>query len=74
MSGKVLVYSRFPKAMMVPIGDRYEVLDSKGQPVSETFSPEQLSQVRVLITAGATPLSDEPAAVAQGDYLLRHRL
>lgn len=57
MSGKVLVYSRFPKAMMVPIGERYDLLDSKGQPIAETFSPEQLSQVRVLISAGATPLS-----------------
>ncbi|MBN9000917.1 MAG: 2-hydroxyacid dehydrogenase, partial [Rhizobiales bacterium] len=56
MSGKVLVYSQFPKAMMVPLGERYDLLDSKGRAVAEMFSPEQLSQVRVLISAGATLL------------------
>lgn len=56
MSDKILVYSRFPKAMMVPIGERYDLLDSKGKPIAETFSPAQLSDVRVLISAGATLL------------------
>ena len=56
MSGKVLVYSRFPKAMMVPIGERYDLLDSKGRALEEAFSPAQLSDVRVLISAGATRL------------------
>jgi lactate dehydrogenase-like 2-hydroxyacid dehydrogenase len=56
MSDKVLVYSRFPKAMMAPIGERYDVLDSKGRALDEAFSPAQLSKVRILISAGATPL------------------
>ncbi|MGX9392441.1 2-hydroxyacid dehydrogenase [Nitrobacteraceae bacterium UC4446_H13] len=56
MSDKVLVYSRFPKAMLAPIGERYDVLDSKGRALDEAFSPTQLSEVRILISAGATPL------------------
>jgi lactate dehydrogenase-like 2-hydroxyacid dehydrogenase len=56
MSDKVLVYSRFPKAMMAPIGERYDVLDSKGRALDEAFSPAQLSEVRILISAGAAPL------------------
>lgn len=56
MSDKVLVYSRFPKAMMARIGERYDLLDSKGRPIAEVFSPEQLGDVRVLISAGGTPL------------------
>jgi lactate dehydrogenase-like 2-hydroxyacid dehydrogenase len=52
----VLIYSRFPKAMMVRIGERYELLDSKGQVFTEVFPAEQLSDVRALITAGGTAL------------------
>jgi len=59
MSDKVLIYSRFPKAMMVRIGQDYDLLDSKGRPLRDVFSSEQLGDVRVLVTAGATPL---PAA------------
>ncbi|MGB3447029.1 MAG: 2-hydroxyacid dehydrogenase [Xanthobacteraceae bacterium] len=56
MSDKVLVYSRFPKAMMARIGERYDLLVSKGRPMAEVFPPEQLADVRVLISAGGTPL------------------
>jgi lactate dehydrogenase-like 2-hydroxyacid dehydrogenase len=59
MSGKVLVYSRFPKAMMVPIGERYDLLDSKGRALEKVFSTAQLSEVRILISAGATLLPAE---------------
>jgi hydroxypyruvate reductase len=60
MPFKVLIYSRFPKAMMVRIGERFELLDTAGKPPAEVFTAEQLSDVRAMITAGGTPL---PAAV-----------
>jgi hydroxypyruvate reductase len=56
MPEKVLVYSRFPKALMLRIGERYELLDAAGKPPSEMFSAEQLSDIRAMITAGGTPL------------------
>jgi hydroxypyruvate reductase len=56
MPFKVLVYSRFPKALMVRIGERFELLDASGKPPQEVFSVEQLSDVRAMITAGGTPL------------------
>jgi hydroxypyruvate reductase len=56
MSFKVLVYSRFPKAMMVPIGERFELMETAGRPPHEVFAPEQLSDIRAMITAGSTPL------------------
>ena len=60
MPFKVLIYSRFPKAMMVRIGERFELLDAAGRPPAEVFTAEQLSDVRAMITAGGTSL---PAAV-----------
>jgi lactate dehydrogenase-like 2-hydroxyacid dehydrogenase len=56
MPDKVLIYSRFPKAMMVRIGERFELMDAAGKPPHEMFAPEQLSGVRAMITAGGTPL------------------
>jgi lactate dehydrogenase-like 2-hydroxyacid dehydrogenase len=56
MPEKVLVYSRFPKAMMLRIGERFELMDAAGKPPSEMFGAEQLSGVRAMITAGGTPL------------------
>src|ERR1700726_3726038 len=53
---KVLVYSRFPKAMMVRIGERFELMDAAGRPPGEVFTAEQLSGIRAMITAGGTPL------------------
>jgi hydroxypyruvate reductase len=59
MPEKVLIYSRFPKALMLRIGERYELLDASGNPPSQMFSPEQLSNVRAMITAGGTPLGGD---------------
>src|SRR5258706_3909890 len=56
MPHKVLVYSRFPKAMMVRIGERFELMDAKGKPPHQVFTAEQLSGVSAMITAGGTPL------------------
>jgi hydroxypyruvate reductase len=56
MPDKVLIYSRFPKALMVRIGQRFDLMDTAGKPLAEAFTAEQLSSVRALITAGGTPL------------------
>jgi hydroxypyruvate reductase len=56
MPEKVLVYSRFPKTLMVRIGQRFELLDAAGKPPLEVFSKEELSGVRAMITAGGTQL------------------
>jgi hydroxypyruvate reductase len=56
MPEKVLVFSRFPKALMQRIGERFELLDAAGKPPNEVFSAEQLSDIRAMITAGGTPL------------------
>jgi lactate dehydrogenase-like 2-hydroxyacid dehydrogenase len=52
----VLIYSRFPKAMMARIGQRFDLMDAAGKPPAEVFTAEQLSGVRAMITAGGTPL------------------
>jgi hydroxypyruvate reductase len=59
MPEKVLIYSRFPKALMLRIGERYELLDASGKPPNQMFSAEQLSDVRAMITAGGTPLGGD---------------
>ena len=56
MAEKVLIYSRFPKALMARIGQRFELMDAAGKPPAEVFTAEQLADVRALITAGGTPL------------------
>jgi lactate dehydrogenase-like 2-hydroxyacid dehydrogenase len=56
MPNQVLIYSRFPKAMMVRIGERFELMDAAGKPPHEVFAPEPLSGIRAMITAGGTPL------------------
>jgi lactate dehydrogenase-like 2-hydroxyacid dehydrogenase len=56
MPDKVLIYSRFPKALMLRIGQRYDLMDAAGKPPSEVFTAEQLSGIRAMITAGGTPL------------------
>jgi hydroxypyruvate reductase len=56
MPDKVLIYSRFPKAMMVRIGERFELMDAAGKPPAEVFTADQLSGIRAMITAGGTPL------------------
>jgi hydroxypyruvate reductase len=60
MPHKVLIYSRFPKALMLRIGERFELMDAAGKRPSEVFTAEQLSGIRAMITAGGTPL---PAAM-----------
>ena len=56
MPEKVLIYSRFPKAMMRRIGERFELMDAAGKPPNQMFSGDQLSGIRAMITAGGTPL------------------
>jgi lactate dehydrogenase-like 2-hydroxyacid dehydrogenase len=56
MPEKVLIYSKFPKALMVRIGERFELLDAAGKPPLEVFAKEELATVRAMITAGGTQL------------------
>ena len=56
MPEKVLIYSKFPKALMVRVGERFELLDAAGKPPLEVFPKEELSTVRAMITAGGTQL------------------
>src|SRR5882757_8287249 len=56
MPEKVLIYSRFPKALMMRIGEGFDLLDAAGKPPNEVFAADQLANVRAMITAGATPL------------------
>ena len=77
MQEQVLIYSRFPKALMQRIGERFELMDAAGKPPNEVFTAEQLAGIRAMITAGGTPLGgddDGHAAEARRDRLLRHRL
>lgn len=60
MPDQVLIYSRFPKAQMVRIGERYDLLDGAGKPPIETFTAEQLAPIRAMITAGGQVI---PASV-----------
>jgi len=59
MADKVLIYSRFPKAMMARIGERFDLIDAAGKPPVETFNAEQLKDVRALITAGGQKLGSD---------------
>jgi hydroxypyruvate reductase len=59
MQDKVLIYSRFPKALMQRIGERFELLDAAGKPPHEIFSADQLAGIRAMITAGGTPLGGD---------------
>src|SRR3979490_3376127 len=52
MPEKVLVYSRFPKALMLRIGERFDLMDAAGKPPNEVFSADQLSGINAMITAG----------------------
>ncbi|HTE97899.1 MAG TPA: 2-hydroxyacid dehydrogenase [Bradyrhizobium sp.] len=56
MPDQVLIYSRFPKAMLLRIGQRFELMDAAGKPPGEVFTADQLSGIRAMITAGGTPL------------------
>jgi len=56
MREQVLIYSRFPKALMRRIGERFELMDAAGKPPHEVFAADQLSGIRAMVTAGSTPL------------------
>jgi hydroxypyruvate reductase len=56
MPDKVLIFSRFPKAMMLRIGEHFELMDAGGKPPGEVFTAQQLEGIRAMITAGGTPL------------------
>ena len=56
MPDKVLIYSRFPKAVMARIGAKFALMDAAGKPPREVFSADDLQDVRALITAGGQPL------------------
>ena len=56
MTGPVLIYSRFPKSLMVRIGEKFDLIDASGKPPATVFPKEQLAQVRALITAGGQSL------------------
>ncbi|MDB5626996.1 MAG: hydroxyacid dehydrogenase [Tardiphaga sp.] len=56
MPDKVLIYSRFPKAMMARIGAKFELMDAAGKPPTDKVSADDLKEVRALITAGGQPL------------------
>src|SRR3978361_1361748 len=66
MPDKVLVYSRFPKAMMVHIGQRFDLMNAAGKPPNEVFTAKQLSGIRALITAGGTPLGADAMDMLPG--------
>ena len=59
MREKVLVFSRFPKALMQRIGERFDLLDAAGKPPHDMFSSDQLADIRAMITAGGTPLGGD---------------
>lgn len=59
MPEKVLVYSRFPKAQLARFAERFDLLVAAGKPPNETFTADQLADVRAMITAGGTPLRSE---------------
>jgi hydroxypyruvate reductase len=63
MPNQVLIYSRFPKAMMARFSERFELLDAAGKRPAEVFSAEQLSGITAMITAGGTPLGAEAMAL-----------
>ena len=56
MREQVLIYSRFPKALMQRIGERFELMDAAGKPPHDIFTADQLSGIRAMVTAGSTPL------------------
>ena len=59
---------RSPKALMLRIGERFELLDAGGKPPNEVFGADQLAGIRAMITAGGTQL---PARVMDTLPLLR---
>jgi hydroxypyruvate reductase len=56
MPDQVLIFSRFPKTMLIRFGERFELMDAGGKPPGDVFTPEQLSGIRAMITSGSTLL------------------
>lgn len=56
MPNKILMYSRFPKAMQARIEQRFELLYSGSRAPNEAFSAEQLSDVSALLSTGSAPI------------------
>jgi lactate dehydrogenase-like 2-hydroxyacid dehydrogenase len=56
MPERVLVATRFPKAMMARIGQCFDLMIGAGGPPISSFSAEQLAGIRALITSGGQPL------------------
>ncbi len=56
MPNKVLIYSRFPKAMMMRFAQSFNLMETGGRPLGEAFTADQLSEVTAMVTAGATQL------------------
>jgi hydroxypyruvate reductase len=59
MPEQVLIYSRFPKTLMLRIGEHFELMDATGKPPREIFAADHLAGVRAMITAGGTPLGGD---------------
>jgi hydroxypyruvate reductase len=59
MADRVLVYSRFPKSLMVRVGERFDLIDAAGKVPNEAFSANDLKDVRALITAGGQSLKGD---------------
>ena len=55
MSDKVLVQSRFSRALLARIGEQFDLLDAKGRDPSEAFARDDLAHVRALVTMGNAP-------------------
>jgi lactate dehydrogenase-like 2-hydroxyacid dehydrogenase len=72
MPDKVLVYSRFPKALMVRIGERFDLMDAAGKPPSEVFAAEQLSGVSAIVCYGTGYDGVDLAAAAQRKIAVGH--
>ena len=77
MPDKVLIYSRFPKALMLRIGERFELFDAAGKPPNEMF-PAGSARRHPRDDHGGRHAAwrrrDGPDAEARRHRLLRHRL
>ena len=77
MPEKVLIYSRFPKALMLRIGERFELMDAGGKPPSEVFGSRSARRCQGDDHGGrnaAWRRDDGCDAETGRDRLLRHRL
>lgn len=59
MADKVLVHSRFARAMVARFTERFELMETGGKPAAQVFSTDQLASVGALLTMGGQPLGRE---------------